>query len=167
MTRVRRVLLVILLAAVLGVRLIGRFGDEDDAADKANDTGPSGASAITVRDAWVHAIAGSSGITGAFMIIENSGGAADRLLSAGVSAEIAGAVEIHETTVGEDQAMRMRPVEGVDVPAGGSVKLEPGGIHLMLLDMKRDLTPGGALTLTLTFASGVQLEVSASVRAPE
>ncbi len=158
--RMRRFLLAVLIGVALGALLIPRLGDEDDDA-------PSSAPAITVRDAWVRATVGSGGMTGAFMVIENNGGTADRLVSVGVDAEIAGAVEIHEMTIGEDQVMRMRPIEGIDVPAGGNIELKPGGYHIMLLELQRDLTPDDTLTLTLTFESGAQVEVSAPVRAME
>ncbi len=160
MIRMRRFLLAVIIGVALGALLIPRLGDNEDDA-------PSPKPAITVRDAWVRATVGSGGMTGAFMVIENAGGAADRLLSASVDAEIAGAVEIHEMTIGEDQVMRMRPVEGIDVPAGGSVELKPGGYHIMLLDVKHELTPEDTLTLILTFESGAQVEVSAPVRAME
>jgi periplasmic copper chaperone A len=167
MMRMRRFLLAVLIGVGLGSLLMGRLGYENKTTQEAGDAVPSNVPAITVHDAWVRATVGSGGMTGAFMTIENVGGTADRLLGAAVDAEVAGAVEIHETTIGDDQVMRMRPVEGIDVPAGGRVELKPGSYHIMLLDVQRDLTPEESLTLTLTFESGAQVAVSASVRAME
>jgi len=60
--------------------------------------------------------------------------------------------------------MRMRPIDGVEIPAGGSVELKPGGLHIMLLDVQRDLEPGQTVTLKLDFESGRSLVVDAPVR---
>ena len=84
-----------------------------------------------------------------------------------MSADVAGTVEIHETTIDENNVMRMRPVEGIDIPAKGSVELKPGGYHIMLLNVKKALQPGDKLSLTLTFASGKNVTVEADVRAME
>jgi copper(I)-binding protein len=144
---------------------------------------------LSARDAWVRATVssmaegeqGSMGhnmgdmgsmsseeaagsVTGAFMVIENAGDTPDQLVGATVSAEIARVVELHETTVGENDVMQMRPVQAIDVPAHGSVELKPGGYHIMLLDVQRDLNAGDTVTLTLTFASGATLDVDATVR---
>ncbi len=185
---VRRVLLSGVVALVLALSACS--GDEEKATPTATPTSP----ALSVRDAWVRATiqqmagaeqsdtaAGMAGhdmggmsdqepsgrVTGAFMVIENSGDAPDRLIGASAGPEVAGAVEIHETTVDENDVMRMRPIEAIEVPARGSVELKPGGYHIMLLDVQRDLNPGDTVTLTLTFASGATLDVTAEVRALE
>ena len=106
-------------------------------------------------------------VSGAFMVIENTSSQAERLVKASVSADVAGTVEIHETTIDENNVMRMRPVEGIDIPAKGSVELKPGGYHIMLLNVKKALQPGDKLSLTLTFASGKNVTVEADVRAME
>lgn len=102
--------------------------------------------------------------TGAFMTIENTTGKAERLVRVEVAADLAGKVEIHETTIDSNQVMQMRPVEGIDVPAHGSVELKPGSYHVMLLDVKKALNAGDKVTLTLVFASGQQIGVEAEVR---
>lgn len=119
--------------------------------------------AVLVTEAWVRATPGDSAgqMTGAFLTLRNSGPQAERLVQA--RAKGAGAVEIHETAAQGD-VMRMSPVEGVDLPAGASVALAPGGLHLMLLDLAGPLAPGDTVSLTLVFASGLELEVEAEVR---
>ena len=103
------------------------------------------------------------GPSAVYMVLENRGAAADRLVAARTDA--AGTVEIHETQM-DGGVMRMRPLEnGLEIPAGGRVTLEPGGYHIMLLDLPRDLLPGEAIALTLVFESGLELVVGAPVRA--
>ncbi|MEL7673275.1 MAG: copper chaperone PCu(A)C [Chloroflexota bacterium] len=157
--------LLALLAGILA--LSGCGGDEAAAPTMTPATTPQGAAgagfAVTVTEAWVRATPGDSAgqMTGAFLTLHNAGPQAERLVQA--RAEGAGAVELHETTM-RDDVMQMAPVEGVDLPAGESVTLAPGGLHLMLLDLASPLAPGGTVALTLVFASGLELEVEAEVR---
>jgi copper(I)-binding protein len=109
----------------------------------------------------------SGDVSGAFMVIENTSDQVERLVKASVSADVAETVEIHETTIDENSVMRMRPVDGIDVPANGRVELKPGGYHIMLLNVQKALTPGDKLPLTLTFASGQTVTIEAQVRAVE
>jgi copper(I)-binding protein len=104
-------------------------------------------------------------VSAAYMLIENRGGAADRLLRA--STDAAAVVEIHETQIDDQGVGRMRPlVEGLEIPANGSVRLEPGGYHIMLMDLRRDLVAGEIVRLTLTFESGKEITVEAEIRQP-
>jgi len=104
-------------------------------------------------------------VSAAYMTIENQGNAADRLVSA--STDAAGVVEIHTSEMDDQGVMRMRPVpDGLEIPANSSLTLEPGGYHLMLMDLQRDLNAGDTITLTLNFESGKQLTVDAEIRAP-
>jgi copper(I)-binding protein len=66
---------------------------------------------------------------------------------------------------GSSGMMSMRQVTEIPVPADGSVALEPGGYHVMLLDLKQDLTAGQTVPVTLTFSSGATTTVDAEVRA--
>jgi len=79
---------------------------------------------------------------------------------------VSNAVEIHETKM-EGDVMRMAQVEGgIEVPAGGQVELKPGGYHVMLIGLTRDLAVGDTFPVTLEFASGNTLAVEAEVRQP-
>lgn len=144
-------------------------------------TEPPVVSAVVAVGAWARATAarmdmGGMGHTDAatpepdavygpsavYMALENRGAAADRLVAARTDA--AGLVEIHETQM-ENDVMRMRPLaDGLELPAGGRVMLEPGGYHIMLLDLPRDLLPGEAIAVTLVFESGAELVIGAPVR---
>jgi copper(I)-binding protein len=97
----------------------------------------------------------------AYMTIRNTGGQADRLLTA--ASDVAGAVELH-TVVDSGGVMAMRPVDGIDVPAGGAVELKPGSFHVMMIGLKQELKPGERIALTLRFERAGVVEVQADVR---
>lgn len=110
----------------------------------------------------------NNGVTGAYMVIENRGGTADRLIS--VTSEAATTIEMHQTQIDEAGIMRMRPQpDGIEIPALTTVEVKPGGYHLMLTGMTQSLELGQSINLSLTFASGGTFEVSAVVAdyAPE
>lgn len=99
-----------------------------------------------------------------YMTLANGGATADRLTAA--KADVATAVEIHKTSM-EGDVMRMQQVqEGIELPAGGQVELKPGGYHVMLIGLTRDLAVGDSFPVTLEFASGQTLTVTAEVRQP-
>ena len=88
--------------------------------------------------------------TGAvFMLLENTGGEADRLM--GGQTDVAKVVEIHETVM-EGEVMKMQMLsDGLEVPAKGEVLLKPGSYHVMLIGMKQDLKVGDTFTLDSQF----------------
>ena len=95
--------------------------------------------------------------TGAFMKITSKDGA--RLVSA--SSPVAGVTEVHEMKM-DGGVMKMRALQdGLDLPAGKTVELKPGGYHVMLMDLKSTLTKNGTVPLTLVFkdAKGVESRV--------
>lgn len=96
----------------------------------------------------------------AYMTIRNTGGA-DRLLA--VQCDAAQAVELHTMEM-KDNVMQMRPVEGIDVPANGQVELKPGGYHVMLIGLKRELKTDETITVKLRFEKAGEVEVPARVR---
>ena len=111
------------------------------------------AQAVEVRDAWVRsAVPGQSG-TGAFMKIT----ARENLRLVGASTAVAGVTELHQMTMAGN-VMQMRAIAGLDLPAGKTVELKPGGFHLMLMDLKGPLAreTSVALTLLLRNVQGVE-----------
>lgn len=105
----------------------------------------------------------SSGTTSAiYFVLKNRGGEADRLVA--VRTEVASAVELHLSAI-EDGVMRMRQVETIEVPARGEVRLAPGGYHLMLIGLRRELQDGDRFPVTLEFERAgsrvVEVEVGA------
>jgi len=96
-----------------------------------------------------------------YATIGNTGKEQDALLSA--SSDAAQTVELHET---KDEAgvMRMRPVPKIAVAAGGKIEMKPGGYHVMLLGLKRDLKPGDKVEVRLKFERGGEVHVHAPVK---
>jgi copper(I)-binding protein len=100
-----------------------------------------------------------------YMRLVNKGGTADRLV--GVETEVAEAAELHETRLDENDIMQMRPLDAVDVPARGLAVLEPGGMHIMLMGLRRELAAGETFELTLNFEQSgpqtIEVEVTDGV----
>jgi hypothetical protein len=95
----------------------------------------------------------------AYMSVANRGKTADRLIAA--ASPIAGKADLHKH-IKEGDIMRMRRIDGIDVPPGAMVALEPGGYHIMLMGLKKPLTRGERFPLTVTFekAGTVTVEVT-------
>lgn len=87
----------------------------------------------------------------------------DRLLSA--TTEAAASIKIHETVMGGDGTMGMNPIDGLDVPANTEVVLEPGGLHLMLIDVDR-LEVGDNVDVTLTWENAGEMSLKVEVVEP-
>jgi copper(I)-binding protein len=101
----------------------------------------------------------------AYFVVHNKGSEADRLL--GVSTPVAGKAELHEH-LHADGVMKMQQVQDVVIPAGGEVKFEPMGYHVMLFDLKQQAKAGERFPLTLDFekAGKVDVEVAVQKEAP-
>jgi copper(I)-binding protein len=101
-------------------------------------------------------------VAGGFMKITNNGSQADRLVSA--SASFSPKVEIHEMTM-EGDVMKMRPIMGgLEIPAGGSVELKPGGYHVMFMGLAEPLKDGESRKVVLTFEKAGAVEVDFTVK---
>ena len=99
----------------------------------------------TVKDAWVRGTVAQQKATGAFFSITSAAGG--KLVS--VSSPAAGVVEIHEMKMdGSTMQMRALP-NGLDLPAGKAVALKPGGLHVMMMDLKAPLAAGQTIAVTL------------------
>ncbi|MEO8022811.1 copper chaperone PCu(A)C [Polaromonas sp.] len=119
------------------------------------------AQTVDVKNAWVRsAVSGQSG-TGAFMSIT----AKDDTKLVGVSSPMAGVAEVHEMKM-EGDVMRMRAVPVLDLPAGQTVQLKPGGYHVMLMELKQALPKGSTVPLTLTFKDAKGQESKLEVKVP-
>lgn len=119
------------------------------------------AQTVEVKDAWVRAaVPGQSG-TGAFMNITAKDGA--KLV--GVSSPVAGVAEVHEMKMDND-VMRMRAIPALDLPAGKTVALKPGGYHVMLMELKQALPQGGTVPLTLILRDAKGQESKVELKLP-
>lgn len=101
----------------------------------------------------------------AYFVVHNKGNEADRLVR--VSTPVAGKAELHEH-VHADGVMKMQQVQDVAIPAGGEVKFEPMGYHVMLFNLQQQAKDGERFPLTLTFekAGDVEVEVAVQKDAP-
>ncbi len=124
---------------------------------------PAWAANISVTGAWARATVPGQPVSGAYMQIVSDADA--RLVK--VSSPAVPRVEVHEMKMDGD-VMRMREVKAIELPRGKTVTLEPGGYHLMLMNLKKPIAAGDVIPLTLTVESaGTQqtVEVKAEARA--
>lgn len=116
---------------------------------------------VQIENAYTRATVPGQMAAGGFMKIENKG-TVDQLISA--SSPVAGEVQLHEMTM-DGNVMKMRQVKEVAVPAGGSVELKPGGLHLMFMNIKAPLAAGETVPVKLKFAKAGEVEVKMPVNA--
>jgi copper(I)-binding protein len=116
---------------------------------------------IRIAHPWSRA-AGANGNGGGYMRLTNGGTQADRLISA--ASPVARTVELH-THIREGEVMRMRPVNDIPLPAGQTVELRPGGLHVMLIGLNAPLTQGTRVPLTLRFERAGEVQVELAVEA--
>ncbi|MDO2948148.1 copper chaperone PCu(A)C [Aeromonas simiae] len=115
---------------------------------------------VSVEQGYVRLLPPGTPNTAAFMTLNNEADKPVRLVAAASSA--AARVELH-THLNDNGVMRMRQVAHIEVPAGGHVQLQPGGLHVMLFDVT-PLSADARVPLTLTFDDGHSLRLSLPVR---
>lgn len=118
---------------------------------------------VTVTHPWTRATAPRQPAGAVYMSIHTENAEADRLIA--VSSPAAERARLH-THIRDGDVMRMRPVEGIDIPADGKATLEPGGLHIMLIGLKAPLLEATVIPLTLTFEKAGEVEIEAVVEAP-
>ena len=167
------------LLAVLALALAAAACGSDD----------DGAGGVEVSDAWARTSPEGVEAGAAYMVLTSDED--DALVAASVPTDVAGTTEVHETVAadeaggdggdmdmgeasaeGDDDTgggmdmggMTMQEVERIPLPAGEAVALEPGGYHVMLLDLAGPLEEGDTFTASLTFESGATQDVEVEVR---
>ena len=144
------VLHVIACAALFGLLGASAYAQEVKAGD------------LVITQAWSRATPSGAKIAGGYLTIENKGTAADRLV--GGSGNIAGKVEVHEMAV-NNGVMTMRPLDkGLAIEPGKTVKLAPGGYHLMMFDLKGPFKQGEKVPVTLEFEKAGKVTLSLDVQ---
>ena len=117
---------------------------------------------LVITQAWSRATPSGAKIAGGYLTIENKGATPDRLL--GGSGDIAGKVEVHEMTM-NNGVMTMRPLDkGLAIEPGKTVKLAPGGYHLMIMDLKTPFKQGDKVPVTLQFEKAGKVTLSLDVQ---
>jgi hypothetical protein len=116
---------------------------------------------LVISQAWTRATPNGAKIGTGYLTIENKGTTADRLI--GGSADVASKVEVHEMAM-KNGVMTMRPLDkGLPIEPGKTVKLAPGGYHLMMMNLKSPLKKGDMLPITLKFEKAGDVKVSLAV----
>jgi len=117
---------------------------------------------LKIGHPWARVSAVQNGA--AYMTIATTGTTGDRLVTA--ASPVADRVELH-THIMDGNVMRMRQVPAIEVKPGETATLKPGGLHVMLLGLKKPLTEGLAFPLTLTFEKAGRIEVEVNVQKDE
>jgi copper(I)-binding protein len=116
---------------------------------------------LEIGHPWSRATLPGAKVAVGYLTVKNNGSEPDRLIA--ISAGISGKAEIHEMSV-KDGVMTMRPVTGgVEIPAGGEVKLEPGSYHIMFMELKAPAVEGVKFPGTLTFEKAGTVNVEFAV----
>jgi len=121
---------------------------------------------VKAEDAWARTSAMMQD-AGAVYVTLTGGETADSLVKAQAPTDIAAMTEIHETTMNDEGAMMMGEVPAIDVPAGTTVMLEPGGYHIMLMNLTAPLESGQEFDVVLTFETAGDVTVPVEVREQE
>ena len=116
---------------------------------------------VHVEGAWARATVPGQAVGGVYMTLT---AAQDQWLLGGTS-PAAGHVEVHEMAM-QDNVMRMRAIESLHLPAGAPTTLKPGGLHLMLVDLKAPLAAGSNVALTLRLRDAQGRESSVPLEIP-
>jgi periplasmic copper chaperone A len=119
------------------------------------------AAQTTATDPWVRAAVPGQKATGMFVQLQSK--TATRLVS--VSTPVAGVSEIHEMSM-DGGVMRMRAMPGLDLPAGQTVALKPGGYHLMFMELKQPLKAGDTVPVTLTLENAAKQRETLELKVP-
>jgi hypothetical protein len=134
------------LAAVVALAAAPGLAEEFKAGD------------LTIDDPWSRATPKGADVAAGYLVVHNRGAAPDRLL--GGAADFAGDVAVHEMSM-DGGVMKMRALpSGLEIPAGGEVKLGPSGYHIMFTGLKRQLKKGEAVPVTLTFEHAGKVAVT-------
>lgn len=115
---------------------------------------------VSVANPYVRLAPPGAPTTGAFMVIRNGGDKDIKVLKADNPASKF--TELH-THLNEGGVMKMRQVPGIDIKAKGEAVLQPGGLHVMLIDLKAPLKEGDVVPITLSFDDGSSKTVDAKV----
>jgi periplasmic copper chaperone A len=122
------------------------------------------AAQVSIGAAWVREPNPARDLTAAFMSLTNHGDKEVALVRASTSA--ANVVEMHEMKMA-DGMMKMRQVERIVIAPNTTVRLEPGGLHLMMIGLSTSLADGDVVEMTLEFDDGTRAVIEAQVRKPE
>jgi copper(I)-binding protein len=115
---------------------------------------------IEITHGWARATAATAKTGAAYLTIVNKGASDDRLIA--VAGPVAAKAELHVTSM-DNGVMKMRPIAAVDIKAGATAELKPGGMHIMLIGLAAPLKEGQSFPLALTFEKAGTVAITISV----
>ena len=121
----------------------------------------AGGEDVFIEDAWSRASIGTSRPGVAYMTLRNTG--AEPVVVTGLRTDLARMPMIHATTTDAQGVTRMSHMYEVEIAAGEAVALEPGGLHVMLMDLQRPMVEGESYTLSVIFADGTEATVEVPI----
>jgi copper(I)-binding protein len=119
---------------------------------------------LQVHHPWARASLGAHQTGAAYFTLVNFGSAADRLIA--ISTPAAERAQLHGHTMDDQGVMKMRPVDGIEVPPKSETSLEPGGLHVMLMGLRAPLKEGESIAMTLRFEQAGEIDVTVTILAP-
>jgi len=153
------------LAVMALIGLAACSGEQTGPSSPADADGCSGEMMSTIRidKGWIRNAPAGRAVSAGYMTLCNTADEDDRLLAA--TSTIAKSTEIHEMRRGDAGQMQMRPLKsGLLLQPGKTVRLEPGGLHLMFIDLNAPLVPGETVALALTFERAGTIDLTLPVR---
>lgn len=117
---------------------------------------------ISINEAWGRPSPRSAANAAFYMNIQNHGPEMVSLLGADI--KICGSTELHESIIDENGVMRMEQIDRIVIPAGSTVQLKPGGLHIMCIERQAELQPGDSINITLEFLNLAFFAVEATIR---
>jgi copper(I)-binding protein len=115
---------------------------------------------LEIDTPWARATIGTARPGAAYVTFRNTGDQLEKLV--GISTPAAAHPEVHEMTQ-EGDVMKMRPAGPLEIPPGEEVHLEPGGMHMMLMQLRQPLEEGDSIPITFTFREAGEITVSAPI----
>ena len=120
---------------------------------------------IEISDAWIREVPPNSEITALYFEIKNSTGAEDWIVS--IDSAVSEKVEIHNTVIDNNGSAKMVKLDEVKLPSGGSIKLEPAGMHVMLIGLNQKIRAGEEYKINFNFKNSGNKTVTARVKSLE
>ncbi|MBB0995422.1 copper chaperone PCu(A)C [Dietzia sp. SLG510A3-3B2-2] len=146
---------VLAMAGALALALTAACGTDD-----TPDPAETGTDLVVFEDGWAKAT--DNDMSGVFGTIRNPGDT--ELHLTGVTGQAGGTTELHETVPGASGSMMQEKEDGFVIPAGGELVLEPGGNHIMLMDLDQPITTGQQITITLQFDDTAEQDITVFAR---
>jgi hypothetical protein len=148
------------IAIALSVFLLVLAGCQEATPDDTTAESDSNTEDIAITDVWVRAM--ESGNSAAYMTVQNNTDNDITLTAA--TTDVARMVQVHQTVIEDDVARMQEVTDGLTIPAGESVNLEPGGYHIMLMNLEEALVDGEETTLNLIFSNDETRTITAPIR---